>query len=363
MTTRLERYLLREVLVVFCLTSGFYLGLFLVGTLLARSQWLNTLPLSATVLWLVYQLPGFVLIAFPLSTVLTVLMVYGRFAREHELLAMQLAGLSLARIARPMVLLAVGLVVIGLLISEWVAPIANERTAVTWWDAVNGGGRALEFLVGRELLIGKYQLSYESYDPNLHELQTIKLESWQGLQKTVLIAQSATLNSNKIQFRGYRAYTLDFSSTFPSLKVSILPTNDSSRYSLVLPQTREQLIARNAAGGFEDARALSTLWQEWQAGLEPVAREAGVGLGLKTAIPFASLVVLLLVIPVAVSEQRSVGMAFGLALLMAFAYYALLIVGQALGRSGVMPSLLGPWLANLICLAAGVCALQWSRLR
>jgi lipopolysaccharide export system permease protein len=363
MFTRLERYLLREISVVFCLTLGFYLGLLLIGTLLARSQWLNTLPLSATFLWLVYQVPGFALLAFPLSMVLTVLMVFGRFAREHELLAMQLAGLSLARIARPIIVLAVGLVAIGLTITEWVAPYSNERTSITWWDAVNGGGRALEFLVGRELLIGKYQLRYEGYDPNRHELQTVKLESWLGLQQTVLIAQSATLKANKIQLRGYRGYTLDFSSTLPNLKVSILPSKESSRYTLVLPQTREQLIARNAGGGFEDARALSTLWQDWRAGLEPMTRDAGVGFGLKTAIPFASLVVLLLVIPVAVSAQRSVGMAFALALMFAACYYALLIVGQALGRSGVMHPLLGPWLANLICLAAGICALRLSRLR
>lgn len=369
--SRAERYLAREVIPVFFTGVALYVGLFLVQTLLARSAWLGALPATATVKWLAYQVPDFAVRAFPLAIVLAVLLGFGRLARDHELIALQTSGVSLGRVLRPVVAFAFALVAAGLLLSEFVVPVANERVKVTWWDSTDGGGNGLKWLAGKELAIGAYTVRFTAYDVPTRELRDVRLVAWDGHKQTVYLAPVARFEGNNLTMTDFRGHTIDWDrvpvTPQPNAADAFTFYNSASqpgaKLTFELEQSRDTTIARNTEGGFEDTRSISALWHDYRASAGPGARQAGVLLAMRTAVPFASLVILLLAVPLAVSSTRSTGATFGMALLVTLAYYLAFAVGQALGVNGLVPPLVGPWLANVAFAAAGALMLRGARFR
>ncbi len=315
---RLEWYVFREVVPNFLIGTSLYVALFLFQSLIARAQYLGALPASATGKWLIYQIPEFALRAFPLAIVFSVLLVFGRLAKDNELLASFAGGISLSRLTRSILILGAALAVFGLFLAEFVTPRANEKVAVTWWDSLDGGGQALAYLAGKHIEAGNYQLFFRGFAKG--ELLGVRLEFWDEVQlktQNVYFADSAVLAGNKIRLKGFEGYQVDFA------QLSLLPENPSKQqlYALFprnqkrslnpnatttfsLAKTRDTIIAQNNTGGFEDSRSISTVYNEWRKSEGQAARDTASMLGYKTAVPFANLAILLLTIPVAAGGLR-----------------------------------------------------------
>ena len=364
--TRIERYIAREVIPSFLIGAALYVFVLLFQSLLARSQWLSYLPASATARWLLWQIPDSALKAMPLAIIFAVLIAFGRLARDNELLAASAGGVSLANATRPVVAFGALLVVIGLLLAEFVTPVANEKVSVTWWDSVDGGGRGLDRLAGRMLETGKGQLFFTGTDGQ--DVLNVRYEQWEGDTQTITFAKRGSFNKDRLVFQGYKAFTQNFSGNTPTLVNSIVPFKPDAKLTKILDKTRDSLVAQNAGGGFEDPRSISTVYRDWhKASLQPAsnreARDDAVQLGFKTALPFANLIILILVIPIAASSSRSTSMAMGLAVMIAILYYFALALGQGLAQNGLVPAFIGPWLANIAFFAAGIYAIQARQFR
>ncbi|HEX2864065.1 MAG TPA: LptF/LptG family permease [Deinococcales bacterium] len=369
--TRLERYFSREVVPPFLIGVALYVCLFLVQSLLARGEYLANIPPAQAARWLAYQVPNFAVQSFPLATVFAVLIGFGRLARDRELLAARSGAIPVQRTLRPVIAGALLLVATALAMAEWVVPRANELTAVTWWDGVDGGGQALARVAGQDLSVGPYRLRFDAYDAASQTLRGVRVERWDGRVVSLYFSSRASLRTEDgrgvIELRGYEAYRLDTTGLKDATRVaqllqfSTVAPDPESVLSIKLPQTRDAIIARNAGGGFDDTRSISALWNEYRAAKGPLARPAGVELATRTAVPFANLVILLLAIPLAASATRSAGMAFGLTFIVTIAYYAVLYAGRSVSLQGLLPPLVGPWLANLGFLAFGVWFMRRAR--
>jgi lipopolysaccharide export system permease protein len=375
---RLEWYVFREVVPNFLIGTSLYVALFLFQSLIARAQYLGALPASATGMWLLYQIPEFALRAFPLAIVFSVLLVFGRLAKDNELLASYAGGISLSRLTRSLLALGAVLALFGLYLAEFVTPQANTKVASTWWGSLDGGGNAFAYIAGKTIDVGNNYLVYFSSFAN-GEIKGVRLETWSPTQaklQSIYFADSAVLTSKKITLKGFEGYQVDFS------KLSDLPAdpNREQMYALVpfnqkrslnpnatttflLGKTVDSIIAENTKGGFEDNRSISTVYNEWKASTGQTARDTASLLGYKTAVPFANLAILLLTIPVAAGGLRSNGVAFGIAVLIAVAYYLALFLGQTMGRYGLLPAFLGPWIANIAMLGIGFYMLRRAQYR
>jgi lipopolysaccharide export system permease protein len=374
---RLEWYVFREVVPNFLIGTSLYVALFLFQSLIARAQYLGALPPSATGKWLIYQIPEFALRAFPLAIVFSVLLVFGRLAKDNELLASFAGGISLSRLTRSLLVLGTALAVFGLFLAEFVTPRANEKVAVTWWDSVDGGGQALAFLAGKHIEAGNYQLFFRGFSKG--ELLGVRLEFWDEVQpkiQNVYFADSAVLAGNKIRLKGFEGYQVDFAqlSSLPEspskqqlyalfLRNQKRSLNPNATTTFSLAKTRDTIISENNTGGFEDSRSISTVYNEWRKSEGQAARDTASMLGYKTAVPFANLAILLLTIPIAAGGLRSNGVAFGIAVLIAVGYYLALFLGQTLGRYGFLPAFLGPWIANIALIGIGFYMLRRAQYR
>jgi lipopolysaccharide export LptBFGC system permease protein LptF len=369
--TRLERMVARETIPNFLIGVGLYVGIFLLWRILAQ-PFISALPAQAFLPWITYQIPNFALQAFPIAAVFTALMVFGRLARENELLAAQSGGISLPTIARPVLLFGALVTALGYVVSEFVAPKANEQVSVTWWDGVSGN--ALSRIAGKRILGENNQTVYfESVAGE--ELRNVRLETWNGAEQRITAAQSARFNGSRLEMRGWKNYTLnhDF---FPDPKntydqnwasnaiplVNYAP-NPNSKQTILFGKTKERAIAENDGSGFEDPRSISDLWREHQKAKGAAQREVAAQMGLKTALPFASLVILIFGVAVAARGARNSSVAFGYAVLIAIGFYAALFLGRTLGQVGILPAFLAPWLANVGFLVAGVWLLRSREIR
>lgn len=74
----------------------------------------------------------------------------------------------------------------------------------------------------------------------------------------------------------------------------------------------------------------------------------------RVTVPMASLIFALIGVPLGLQPTRNSSSAgFAMSVIIIFAYYALMTMGNALARSGAIAPLLAVWLPNLIGLLAG----------
>ena len=94
-----------------------------IETLIGKGlEWTTLLELFA------YASATMVPMALPLSILLASIMTMGNFGEKYELVAMKSAGLSLWRIFRPLIILAVVFSCVAFYFSGWVIPAADLRT-------------------------------------------------------------------------------------------------------------------------------------------------------------------------------------------------------------------------------------------
>jgi len=366
--TRIDRYLLREILPPFLFGISLYVALVLFSNLLARAQWVGGVPVSSLLQWMGLQIPFVFSQTLPLATLLGVLIGYSRLSRENELLVMQAGGISVLRTARWLLLGGAILALFSLYLSERVVPWANQQTAVVWWDKVATGTSGLGWLTGRELRIGEYLLFFDGYDNTTGEVLNVRLQQWKGQALSVVFAQRGRLEGYRLKLQGFRLYTLDLAKLpvpdFKSLdeverylpeliRAQNVSRDPQASLVITLPQNRDQLVANFAGGGFESPYPPSYWWKRLQIPtLTPAeAREARVNLHSALAVSLANLVILFLALPVAARRASSPAVALGLALGLTIAYYTALSLGKLMALSGLVPAELGVWGANLLALA------------
>ena len=352
---RLARGIALEVIPNFFISTLLYIAVFLVQRVLAQ-QYLSALPAALFVPWLIYQIPAFALLAFPIAAVFAVLLAFGRLARENELLAAAAGGISLARAVRPVLVFGIVIAISGFAIAEWVAPRANELVAKTWWQGINGN--SLSRAAGKVIPIGDRVLFFERTDGEY--IVDVRLEAWSEHTMTVFFGERARFQGNRLELIGYKSFVINLDE-FPArvgdsdwflraIPFSQVPLRSNAKTTFILKDTADRVVSRTADSGFEDSRRLSELWDEYSKTGE---RETGAQLAFKTAQPLASFVILLFGIPIAARGARSSGVAFGLAAMIAIGFYVALYMGRTLSQIGFLPPLVGPWLVNILFLIAG----------
>lgn len=368
--TRLDRYILREALPVFLFGLVLYVSFGLISNILPRAQWMGTAELASILKWLALQVPYTAVQAMPIAGLLAVMLAFGRLARENELLVMQAGGISVLRVARLFLLGGLLLSGLSLALSEWVVPWANRATAVVYWNELIPERTPQFNLVGRELAVGEYVLRYEGFEPAKDEFQRVRLERWQDQTMTVILAQTARLQGQRIVLRDYRVFSLDFAQ-LPLPEFATLTAaqeglqgffkaqnigQPGAELTVRLSRSREELEAQYAGGGFETPVPLSEWWRKLQDPQTPPRelREAKAQWHATIALALGNLMVLLLALPVAVRRATSPGTALALALVLTIAYYVAFSTGKVLALSSPLPPELGAWGANLLGLAVGL---------
>ena len=370
---KLFSYILKEINPPFWVGLGLYSTLFLFGYFFVGSQWLEGVSPFKILEWLVYQLPDTFVKAFPMAIVLMVVVAIGRLTSEREIVAMSAGGISLRRIAWPVMGVALSVSLTALVLSEYVTPKANLEVRRLWYEELPSTPQGLSRLAGSTVSLGAgLELYFEDYNSSTQDLIGVRLANWQGRKGTLVFADSAQYNGVTLKLRNAETFGIDFAqlkrlegandyaSLLGALRKSFPVYNPSSSASSTLTvqtgTSRAQAIAKYADGFAAQYRSLSTLFWEMRNPIntEREKLQARIEFNANLALPFANLVLAIISLPFAMRFGRGRGVSLGISLVIVIAYYLIFAVGRAAAGAGVLPPEIGLWLANIVCAVWGM---------
>ncbi len=362
----IDRYVLRESVPPFLFGLFLYAGLAVVSVTIPRLQWIVGTPVLELAGWLALQLPQALVQTLPIALVLAVLLSLGRFAGEHELLAMQAGGIPLRRVAMTFVALGALSAAVALGLNEWVLPRTNAQVAEVYWQLTTGRS-GLFRLARQNLAVDDFTLHFERTEKGGNAMAGVRIERWEGEVVTLLRADLAEFRGTDLVLSGYRIDSLDLAAldlpvSDPSLALASLirvrnvPANGEAELTVTTSYSQEDLVARFSGGGFEDSRSISDLRRDAnnEFSSDDDRRKARVLLHRKLAEPFTNLALLLVAVPLSLMYARTRGVAFGLSLAVTLLWYLFFTFGQLFAQTGALPVWLGAWGGNIIFAVLGL---------
>ena len=328
------------------------------------------LPIIAAIQVLILRLPGFLVLAFPMATLMATLLAYSRLSGSSELTALRSLGVKTWRIVIPALALALLMSALTFCFNDLIVPRSNLLATNTLEKAL---GKALTNERGDNILYSRFgriemdegetrraltHLFYSRMFRRGEMIDVTLLDFSRPGQRQMLTAKRGKWNEKESmwEFMDGRVVSLDektgvttsalFESYFYPLtrdviEVAKLPT-DASTMTVGQALRAERLL--NEAGNQKEARRIRVRIQEKFAfpAICFVFGLIGSSLGVR---PHAR-------------TSRSQG--FGISVLLIFGYYLMSFIFSSLGLTGALTPFLSAWLPVLIGLGAGALLLRRS---
>jgi lipopolysaccharide export system permease protein len=347
----LDRLLSTEVGISFGFGLAFFTTLLVMNHIfyLARLAISQGMPFGIALELFLYKVPYLVAFSAPMGVLLATVLGIGRMTDHHELAALRVCGMSLYRIAAPVVMLGVVAAVGILIFAEGVVSVANERyrTVFNAWVTKAPEMQPVESVFFQGPSPEGNALYYaRRYNPSTQTLEGVTVIYLKG-GETLRIIQARTATYRRggaWDFHDGGVYVVDegqvVTTRFSEMALNIprSPQDLTLPPKAVVDMSLRELSweASDARRRGADARPFVTEWHNRLAGAASSAVFALVGL------------------PLSLRPHRSgpsIGM--GLSILVLFAYYAILIPSQLASEGHVLPPAVAAWLPNGIVGALG----------
>ena len=339
---------------------GWFAGLFLAFALLqaARSVATADTPWAIALQVLALQIPRIVLFTIPASLLYGTVSTFTEMSARGEYTAFMGGGMSLARMMRTPLLLALALAGLAFWLQEVVVPgVELRRGDLTQRAALailssqkfkplvdsNRDGtlrrivQATKFDVGKQTLLAP---TIQLFRPDGTVGVEIKARSasWDGARRSWVFQQGTTKTYGK---GAAASVVVPFEEL--ALQTDVAPAPDS--LSAATKDARDQLERKNyemvswrqlAAYRAEKVGQLNDLTDDEKRDARKVIRAATYGIHDKLAMPLVVLAMVLVGAPLGVRPQRtaSAGLAMGLSLMVILGYYLIWTLCTQIGKAG-----------------------------
>jgi LPS export ABC transporter permease LptG len=348
----LDRYLLREQLIYMGIGLAVAAALFVVIDLLQTlDRYIRIKPPMIYVIeHFVYRVPAALHDGLPVVMLVATIFLFLALTRYHELTAMKAAGMSLYRVAAPILLLGTGVAIVSGLFQELVLPRLNELGDEV--DRVKIRGQLPRHLQSRERLwlrtadsrFYRVELlhpgSGDMYGMTVLEVDqnTFRLLSRLDAQRAHWTPEGWELMDGAFREFGPRGevQTIPFVMTAIDLREEIDDfTKISKPITAMSYWELRDYVSRLEATGFQVKKYMVELYS-------------------KLSFPFVNLIMVLVAIPFSLQSPRG-GRLFGIALAIAImaGYLVVHFVALAFARADLLPPMLAAWTADIIFLGLG----------
>jgi len=322
------------------------------------------LPLLAAMQVLLLRLPGFLVLAFPMATLMATLLAYSRLSGSSELTALRSVGVSTRRMVLPALVLSLLMSGLTFLFNDLIVPKANLAATNTLEVAL---GKALTTEKGNNVLYSRFgrikEVEGESMKQLTHLFYSRKylkgamedvtvIDFSRGGQRQMLTAESGRWNDTEgmWEFSNGHIVNLDEksgSTTSARFDRYLYPLSRS-------PVDLAKIPTDPAAMTVGQALRAERLFEE--AGNAKEARRMRVRIQEKFAFPAICLVFGLIGSSLGVRphNRTSRSQGFGISVLLIFGYYLMSFIFSSLGISGTFTPFLAAWGPVLIGLAGGI---------
>jgi len=341
--TILDRYILKQVAGIFLFGIGLFTVLLSVNDVfyLARIAVREHLALWAVGRLLLFRVPNLTVFSLPVALLLGALLTFGRLSDHNEVVAMRTGGISLIRVALPVLLAALPIALAGIVAGEWTIPLAEDRFQE---ELVRLGRRApvpSGYILFRE---SEGALTSVYYAREREEagrcLVGVVVDQFEGEHLVrVVRAQRACFTAG--------AWTFEEGTVYQFLPQGTVEAQ-FRRLRAGIRRTPEQIGIQRKDPSQMTVRELRDYMSVLRRGGESII-EYAVWLQARLAIPSSGIPFVLLAIPLGLRPHRSgSSVGLGMALLILTLYYLLSNSTLALGQNGRMPAFLAAWAPNFV---------------
>ncbi len=363
----MDRYIARELTLPFLFGVGAFSSIGVsIGALFELIRKVTEFGLPAALVLEVFllKLPEYVVLAFPMSTLLATMMTYSRFSSDSELTALRASGVSIRRIVVPAVVLSLLITGLSFVVNEVIAPASTERATVILARALDEekppfqeGNITFQQQQpaadgsGDELVRFFHARKFDGETMSDITVVDFSQEEGEDGLKQIVSADTATwdFSRNLWEFTNGTIYAVSPSGSFRQII-------RFDRQDLQLPRTPLDLAGRTKKNEeMNIAEATEYLDVLRQTGDEKAVRKLETNIQQKYSIPFACVVFGLVGSAVGVRPQRTgKATSFGVSIVIIFGYYLLSFITTAMGESGVISPFVAGWLPLGLGLGAGL---------
>ncbi|HEY7471431.1 MAG TPA: LptF/LptG family permease [Gemmatimonadota bacterium] len=371
-------------------------------------------PWSAVGRYYLFEMPYNTLLTLPMAVLIATIISIGELGRHGELTAMKASGLSLYRIALPLIVFGLGLTLAVLFLGETIVPRLNEQGNEVYEEEIldqpkdfedfrgnfvyqnpegytylvrslfvndSGGASADQVEIQREMEDGTFlrinapQMTWEG-ERGLWALRDGELRVFPGEAASDSAAADSAASrpvAGSAVAAAAPATAVAAPATAPAADSSAAPPPrpiDERMFTFALlrsaaiSDTPQELIVEDKDPeemGYEDL----VRYIDDRERLGADTRQEQVDLHMKVAYPFANFVILIFGIALVGSAshagRQSATVGFGLALFLTIIFWGFLRVGQGIGYGGALPPFAAAWLANGIFGVVGLVLLARAR--
>jgi LPS export ABC transporter permease LptF/LPS export ABC transporter permease LptG len=291
-------------------------------------------------------------LTLPISVLLATLITFGVFSKNNEVTAMKAHGISLYRLAVPVLIVATVVSVLSYFLLDFVLPYANERAAKLK-NIIKGRETRRAFSVQQRQWIfgkGRYLFNFLSYDKSTQTLSQVQVFEFDPvsfhLTRRVWADEARFDGTGWVFSNGWiRSFGDDGTSSYSPIYTPIrLHYPERPQYFALEAKAPNQMTFRELNRYIRDLR---------KSGYE--SDELLVQLYQKTAWPFISLVMASIALPFSFKiGKRGALYGVGIALFLTFVYWMLYGIFTKFGEVGNLPAILSAWSANILFLLAAM---------
>ena len=326
------------------------------------------LPLGIAIKVLFFKMPGFIVISFPMSMLMSTLLTYSRLSENSEIKALRSIGISVPRTILPAIILAFFMTSLTFVFNNNIVPFSNRNAEITLNTSLGKALRTEEAnditffrkgqikdFSGMTIKKGLTHLFYAWSFNNNEMVDVTVLDLSKDDLKQILLAEKGKWNSSK----GFWEFTNGSLLTLSSTGETITTKFERYIYSLGDEPLKLAKLPKDANDmSVGEAIQAEKLYRE--SGDAKESRRMQVRIQEKFTLPCACIVFALVgsCLGSKPNTRSSRSQGFGLSIVLILVYYVLSFSFSSLGVKGTIQPFFAAWGPVFISIIGGSCLLK-----
>ena len=322
------------------------------------------LPLNIALNVLILKLPGFIVLSFPMATLLASLLTYSKLSSNSELKALRAIGISIYRIILPSLLLALVMTCLTFVFNNNIVPYSNSKAEFVLRSSL---GKSISIEKGEDIIYSRkgnitdsdnnkvsHSLTHIFYakdytDGFMNDVKVLDL-SKSGFTQ-VLTAEKASWDSSIKKWEFLNGKLLLFSakgdSTITKFDSYLYPFNTGPIKVASIPKDANDMTLSEASKALQIYKDTSNIKE---------VRRLKVRIQEKFTLPMACIVFSLIGSSLAsIPNSKTNGtQGFGISIILILFYYILSFTFSSLGVKGSISHISAAWSPVLISSFMGI---------
>lgn len=345
----LDKYILKQIIEVFIFGVVIFTSIiFASDTFITLIKQISNfgMPFNVALMVILLNLPGVIVMTIPMSVLFSTVMTVNKLCLGSEITIMRACGISINRIAKPIFIFATIMALFTFFINETIVPItvSQSKTLALWAFGQKNIPEGKKNFTLKELKNGN-QLKRLFYVENCEDKQFYNVSVLDMSDpKTIQILQAKTGNAvdNGWLFKNASVYTI--SKVGKTLNTSWIGETVVD-FGVDL---KEQLMRNDDATDLNFLQLASELKKQKTLDAKSI-RKFKLKFWDKLALPFTTIVLVLLGVPLAITPPRvRYNRGFLFSILIIFFYYLIRALSLSFGESGIIWPFLATWSPNII---------------